>query len=281
MAVAVVCIIALFLYLADNFTGNIPGSDGVREQTPIVEDADPQEDADASMSSPVGDAREASSLSVKDEGKNMPLSGMTVGIDPGHQGRGNSDMEPVAPDSSEKKAKVTSGTSGVLTRTPEHELNLAVALELRDILEERGAEVVMTRDSRDADISNKERAEFMNQAKVDFCIRIHANGGNPSQSGAMMLVPDGHVPEAVETSSREAGEIIFKAYLAETGAKNLGVIPRSDMTGFNWSKVPVCLIEMGFMTNKAEDELMETEAYRNKCALGLANGIEAYLNKRG
>jgi N-acetylmuramoyl-L-alanine amidase len=207
----------------------------------------------------------------------LPLTGENVGIDAGHQSKGNNGKEPLAPDSSVTKAKVTSGTSGVSTGTSEHELNLAVAKKLKAILEERGAEVVMTRETDDVDISNKARAEIMNKAGVDICIRIHANGGGASESGAMMLVPKGHVSKEIEKESENAGKIIFKAYLDETGAKDIGVIPRSDMTGFNWSKVPVCLIEMGYMSNKAEDELMEADDYRKKCALGLANGIEKYL----
>jgi D-alanyl-D-alanine dipeptidase len=115
---------------------------------------------------------------------------------------------------------------------------------------------------------------MMNDAGADLVLRIHANGGGRAQEGAMMLVPDGHMPEDVEKESISAGEIIFDAYLEETGADNLGVIPRSDMTGFNWSTVSVCLIEMGFMTNPAEDELMSTDKYQDKIVKGLANGIE-------
>ncbi|MGM9933770.1 MAG: N-acetylmuramoyl-L-alanine amidase, partial [Clostridium sp.] len=46
-----------------------------------------------------------------------------------------------------------------------------------------------------------------------------------------------------------------------------------DMTGFNWSKVPVILVEMGFMSNPEEDKLLSDEGYQNKLAQGLCNGI--------
>jgi N-acetylmuramoyl-L-alanine amidase len=53
------------------------------------------------------------------------------------------------------------------------------------------------------------------------------------------------------------------------------------MTGFNWSTIPVCLIEMGYMTNSEEDHLLATDEYRDKCAAGLAEGIEEwYLSSR-
>jgi N-acetylmuramoyl-L-alanine amidase len=296
--VMVICIVVLSYLLADAAQKNAQGADAAQESAQgaaardipvtttgvaVPTSAPEQDDVDATSPaglSYVGEKTDADVQTGQDyeaHVERLPLEGMIVGIDAGHQGRGNSEQEPMAPDSSEKKDKVTSGTSGVSTGTPEHELNLAVAGKLKSLLEERGAKVIMTRESSQVDISNKERAELMNSSGVDICIRIHANGGGASQSGAMMLVPEGHMPKDVEQASRKAGEIIFREYLTETGAKDLGVIPRGDMTGFNWSKVPVCLIEMGFMTNKAEDELMETDAYREKCALGLADGIEKYL----
>jgi len=210
-----------------------------------------------------------------------PLSGFLVGIDAGHQQHGNSGLEPVAPGSSEKKAKVSSGTSGVSSGLGEYELNLMVALKLDEKLHEMGAETVMVRTVNDVDISNAERATMMNDAGVDLCIRIHANGGGSSDTGAMMLVPSGSVSEDIQSKSSEAGEVIFSHYLEATGANDLGVIPRSDLSGFNWSEVPVCLIEMGFMTNSAEDKKLATDAYQDKIVEGLADGICAYLTGAG
>ena len=54
---------------------------------------------------------------------------------------------------------------------------------------------------------------------------------------------------------------------------NRGVIERSDLTGFNWSKVPVVLIEMGFLSNPEEDSLLNDSSYQEKIAQGLCNGI--------
>jgi N-acetylmuramoyl-L-alanine amidase len=217
--------------------------------------------------------KDAETAETTDASVNLPLAGAVIGIDAGHQLHGNSSTESIASDSSVKKPKVSSGTSGVSSGIPEHELNLAVALKLQALLEKEGVEVIMSRTTADIDISNKERAEMMNESGADLVIRIHANGGRASEDGAMMLVPNGHVTKLIEAASAEAGETILDRFITETGAKNLGVIPRNDMTGFNWSQVPVCLIEMGFMTNPEEDKKLSTDEYREKCAKGLATGI--------
>ena len=59
------------------------------------------------------------------------------------------------------------------------------------------------------------------------------------------------------------------AAIAATGAQDRGLQERSDLTGFNWSDVPDVLVEMGFMTNAAEDKLLESGAYQDKIVQGL------------
>src|SRR5699024_10566295 len=111
----------------------------------------------------------------------------TVVIDPGHQGSwvDMSAQEPVAPGSSQTKAKATTGTQGAYSGVPEYEVNLQVSLALEKELTERGYRVVMTRTDNDAAISNKERAELATAENADITVRIHANGSDdPSASGA-------------------------------------------------------------------------------------------------
>jgi N-acetylmuramoyl-L-alanine amidase len=69
------------------------------------------------------------------------------------------------------------------------------------------------------------------------------------------------------------------AVVRQTGAVNLGLVPRSDLTGFNWADVPAILIETGFMTNPAESGLLRTNAYQLKVARGIAAGSEAFAGQ--
>lgn len=204
-----------------------------------------------------------------------------VAIDAGHQLRGNSSTEPNGPGSSVKKAKVTSGTSGSATRLPEYKLNLQVAKKLKKELKSRGYEVVMIRTKHNVNISNVKRAQIANEAKADAFIRIHANSASDSSvSGALSMGPTNsnkYLSAKIRKESRKLSQKVIRKFCQATGAKNRGVMYTDTMTGINWCKVPVTIIEMGFMSNPSEDRKMSTASYQEKMVKGIADGIDAYL----
>ena len=207
------------------------------------------------------------------------LEGLVIGLDPGHQGKGNSEQEPIGPGATTTRKKVSSGTQGKWSRVPEYEVVLAVGLQLKTLLEEAGATVIMSRETHNVNISNAERAIMMNEAGADLVIRIHCNGNNnTSVHGACMLVPSGSYNPEIHGVSKAAGEVILNRFTQVTGAKNNGVVKRNDLSGFNWSTVPVCLVEMGYMSNKQEDTLLTSADYQKKCAEGLFQGILLYFH---
>ncbi len=201
-------------------------------------------------------------------------------IDPGHQGKGNNEQEPVGPGASETKKKVSYGTQGVSTKIAEYQLNLDVSLMLKAELIERGYDVFMIRESNDVNISNMERAIMGNESGADVAVRIHANGSdNQSVKGALTIYPSEKNPYVAYLSedSRRLSESIINSLCSETGAKNRGALARDNYTGSNWSKIPVTIVEMGYMSNPEEDELMATEEYRKKIVKGIADGIDEYF----
>ncbi len=203
-----------------------------------------------------------------------------VVIDPGHQAKADNSLEPVGPGSKIMKAKVSSGTRGVVTGVPESELNLAVALKLRAALQAHGIKVVMTRTTQNVNLSNIQRAQIANNAHANLFVRIHADGStNPSTHGIHVLYPASIKgwTDDIAVPSKKAAQLAQQDLIAATGAANRGIDARSDMTGFNWSNVPVILPEIGFMTNPTEDRLLETSAYQDKIVQGLTKAILAFL----
>lgn len=205
-----------------------------------------------------------------------------VVIDPGHQAKGNYDKEPVGPGASEMKAKVSSGTQGVVTRLEEYKLTLALALKLEQELLARGYEVLLTRRTHDVDISNAQRAQMANEAKADAFIRIHGNAvDDPNVHGALTMCQTKKNPYNGELyqQSRALSEAVLDGLVASAQCRKRSILESDTMSGINWCKVPTTIVEAGFMSNPQEDQLMSTEEYQNKLAVGMANGIDAYFGR--
>ena len=203
-----------------------------------------------------------------------------VVLDPGHSSVVAGGTEPLGPGSSEQKSADTSGTSGVSTGLPEYELTLRVSQKLKTELENRGYTVILTRDTNNVPVSCVQRAETAKEAGADAFVRIHANGSEDSSvQGAMTIciTPDNPFYPGLYAQSRALSDSIITELCAATGCENDSVWETDSMSGNNWSKVPATIVEMGYMTNPEEDELMATDEYQNKLTQGIANGIDAYF----
>ena len=201
-------------------------------------------------------------------------------LDPGHGtlpavGR---EREPIGPGSRVTKIKDGGGAPG------ETEVVLAIARRTRALLERRGYRVAMTRTGTTYRGGNVERAQFCNRRSAALMLRIHADGStDPSRRGASTLTPAlrrGWTSDVYGPSLR-AAKAIQRGLVQATGARDLGVIERSDLTGFNWADVPVVLAETGFMTNPTEGRLLRSSAYQWRVARGLVAGVAAFTRSAG
>jgi N-acetylmuramoyl-L-alanine amidase len=199
-----------------------------------------------------------------------------VCLDPGHGtapavGR---QTEPIGPGSAQRKIKDGGGAPG------EAPVALAIALKTRAILQRDGYRVALTRTGPAYAGGNIARARFCNVRHAALMVRIHADGStDSSRRGVSTLVPalrHGWTND-IFASSLRAGRQVQTAVVRETGARNVGLVQRADLTGFNWADVPAILIEAGFMTNPSERRLLQSNAYQLKVARGLAAGTRAFV----
>ena len=114
-------------------------------------------------------------------------------------------------------------------------------------------------------------------------MRIHANSNsNTDAHGIETICMTSTNPynSDLYAQSRLLSESLLTTMVGRTGAKMRYVSEVDIMTGINWSKVPVSIVEMGYMSNEAEDKLMATEDYRRKLVVGIADGIDLYFSKQ-
>jgi N-acetylmuramoyl-L-alanine amidase len=206
------------------------------------------------------------------------LSAALICLDPGHGtppaiGR---QTEPIGPGSSVRKIKDGGGANG------EAAVALAIAKKTRTLLLRRGYRVAMTRTGsvfRYGSGGNVARAKFCNRRHAGLMLRIHADGStDTSKRGLSTLYPAFHRgwTDDIYASSLRAARLVQRSTVATTGARDLGLVRRSDLTGFNWANVPAILVETGFMSNPSERRLLQSSAYQWKVARGFTAGVAAF-----
>ena len=220
-----------------------------------------------------------------------------VVIDPGHGGK-----DP--------------GTIGKVKGLPEKEVVLDVSLRLKALLEKGSdLEVILTRQN-DTFLSLEERTALANSRHADLFISVHANAAkNRSASGLetfwLNFTSDPHAVEiaAAENSSSERSiwelqgllkkisltskliesrifaNQIHKSVLEKTRTKvpdyqdyNVRKAPFYVLIG---ASMPATLVEIGFLSNRANEELLEDPLFREKIAEGLYEGILSYIRSLG
>lgn len=197
------------------------------------------------------------------------LRKVTVVIDAGHGGLSN------------QRYNGHSGDSGAVsphTGLKEKDVNLAAALKLQQELEARGYNVIMTR-STDVYITLMERANIANQANADVFISLHHNSiANPNVRGIMTLYCPTFESEIKSVDQYPLAKAIQDQLVAQLGVQDRGVIKRPELVVIRETKMPAVLVELGFLTNAREAQVVATDEYQRNAAKAIADGMEAYLN---
>jgi N-acetylmuramoyl-L-alanine amidase len=202
-----------------------------------------------------------------------------VCIDPGHQAHTDVKLEPIGPGSKTEKPRATGGATGVSSGVPEYEIALQVSTNLKRRLEAAGVRVVMTRTTNDVSLPNSARAAIANKARANLFVRIHGGVSTDSaDSGVSTLYPAlNQWTHPIIGESRAAARGIERALCEATSATEQGAKTEAGLAGFNWSKVPSVIVEVGYLSNPVEDRLLASPGYQDRVAQGIADGVMAYL----
>jgi N-acetylmuramoyl-L-alanine amidase len=216
------------------------------------------------------------------------LAGATIAIDPGHNGGNGAHPErinrQVAIGGGQTKACDTAGTA-TASGYSEASYTLAVARELRRILERNGAEVVMTRTSN-AGVGPciDRRARIGNRAGADAAVSIHADGGPPGGRGFHVIQPTAiaGLTDDIFAASRRLGRAMRREYGAHSGIPPStyaggALVARSDLGGLRLSDVPKVFVETGNMRNAADAAVFESRRGRKRIARGLYEGLRRFI----
>lgn len=192
----------------------------------------------------------------------------------------------------------SSGTKGKFVT--EVEVVYEIAVLLKPMLEKAGYEVVMTKKSVKDVVSNKHRAEIANEASADLFLRLHCDAGGKNQSGFATFFPDRKgkkdgVTGPSDTVIKESKALAPKFHAASVAVLkgslgSAGVKPESKyaqvatkqgaLTGSIFSKVPVLLVELCYLSNPKDENFIRTAKGKKLMAEALLKGVQAAVPVR-
>jgi len=152
----------------------------------------------------------------------------------------------------------------------EKDVNLAVALEVARLLEQRGLRVKMTR-TDDYFVELKDRAAIANNLNADLFVSIHSDSFPKSSRRGYTV----YIARSASSSSRRAASAISRS-MSGTGLNSFGVQTAGYhvLTG---TRGPAVLVELGYLSNRSEAALLRSNSFQNRLAAAVADGISDYF----
>ncbi|WP_232735667.1 N-acetylmuramoyl-L-alanine amidase CwlD [Alteribacter populi] len=199
-------------------------------------------------------------------GMSLPLSGKVIVLDPGHGG--------------------IDGGASSKTGDLEKDISLQISFSLRDYLQEAGALVLMTREG-DHDLASeatkrirsrkvedlKRRVELINESNADLFISLHLNAIPSSKWKGAQTFYNRSIENSEGLAKQIQGEIIRNLENTSRDAR-----PINSVYLMKESKIPGALVEVGFLSNPTEAQLLKTKDYQQSIAASIYEGILRYAN---
>ena len=201
-------------------------------------------------------------------------------LDAGHQLREDIGKEAIGPGGAETEQKMDVGDVGVYTGQQEYDVTLATVLKLKTELESRGYTVYLTRNNNAVNISYKERTDVATNLYADAYISLHTGWSEDAEIrglGAVCQTSANSYVSELYSESNKLCKTIVEAMVKTTENQKQTIQETDKMAAINWSKVPMALLEIGYLSNENDDRLLSSDQYHEKLAKGIANGLDAYF----
>ncbi|MGI2329396.1 N-acetylmuramoyl-L-alanine amidase family protein [Planococcus sp. YIM B11945] len=166
----------------------------------------------------------------------------------------------------------TAGKRSPDGRMREFHFNSPVADELKRQLTAAGHTAIFSHHPSH-DVPLNERIQLANRLKVDLFVSIHANAFGAAFNSANGI--ETYLYTQPQAASKRLGASIHQALVLSTGRKDRG-LKYADFAVLRETKMPAVLVECGFMTNLQDLALLQSDAYRKRCARAIAFGIDCY-----
>lgn len=210
-----------------------------------------------------------------------PLAAKLVVIDPGCQAIENNKKESVGPGAWSRESEDLVGAKGVVTDTPEYEINLKIAKKTETALKKLGYDVELTRTNNDVDMNNAERSMVANTLEADIYISIHSSANSKKESGVSVICETSDNPYNFGAYSQcRLFADTLRGCLEEKDTEVKDVIESDDLIGINWCQVPNAVIRVGNLNNSSDDEKLDDDAYQELMAEGIAAGIDSFFAQK-
>lgn len=161
----------------------------------------------------------------------------------------------------------------MVSEVKEKEVNLQIALLVKEKLEEKGMRVTLTRE-KDTYLTKEERADFANQVKADAFVSIHQNTFEDAEICGIETWYDG---AGTKRDNQRFAQLVHEQTIKTTGATARELRGDADFYVTSNTNMPACLIETGFLSGKKEKKSLTDAEYQNKLAEGIAEGIYLYF----
>ncbi len=202
------------------------------------------------------------------------LKGYIIGIDPDGQKEINTQSEFISPKSKQLKEKMSERNVGTITGSFDYDINSKISVKLKMALEEEGATVIMTRDDSDVNMSNKERADYLNRNDCDVVLRISCESSlNPMDNGVSVYISK----LSAETKSVILAKNILRDLSKQLNTAKTGVNVLNDNTFLNWLKNTAVQVEIGYLSNMTDEKKLIADNHQQEIAKALKNSIVTML----